>query len=138
MTEGDMYEDPALRMMGYLGFTTIRVDYKGLPHHHQGGLQGPLHRTRTSRRYTTPSTSCHRSRLPSTDVSQDPHPSTQTYTYTIQSSYGLDTLHRPATGFGLGMSVLPDSLDNVVLGSMGEDEIEGAEFSLHSATYSYT
>ena len=30
MTEDDMYEDPALKMKGYLG-TTIRVDYKGLP-----------------------------------------------------------------------------------------------------------
>ena len=36
------------------------------------------------------------------------------------------------------MSVLPDSLDNVVLGSMGEEEIEDTEFSLHSAIYNYT
>ena len=30
MTEGDMYEDPALRMMGYLGFTTIKVEHEGI------------------------------------------------------------------------------------------------------------
>ena len=30
MTEGDMYEEPSLRMFGYLGFTTSKVEHEGI------------------------------------------------------------------------------------------------------------